>query len=42
MSDLMFWLADNVVIWRPLAILALAGIVIGCVLFWMSAWEGGR
>jgi len=42
MSDLLYWLADNVTVWRPLAVLALAGIAVVCIAFWFSVWMSER
>lgn len=39
MSDILYWLADNLPLWRPIAILALLTLVVVCLDVWLAVWE---
>jgi hypothetical protein len=38
-SDICFWLADNMALWRDPAIILLAGIAVGSLWLAYGAWE---
>lgn len=42
MSDLAFWAADHVDLWRPLALAVLSLVVLGCVRWFCEALDSER
>ena len=39
LSDMLYFAADTVPVWRPIAIVVLVGVVLACVWFYASAIE---
>lgn len=42
MGDLILLAAEHLAIWRPFAIAALSGVVLGCLWYAVTAWEASR
>jgi hypothetical protein len=39
LSDMLYFAADTVPVWRPFAIVVLVGIVIGCIVFYLEVTD---
>jgi len=39
LSDMLYFAADTVPVWRPIAIVVLFGIVIGCIVFYLEVMD---